>query len=383
MFKKIFIFCLLIYILNFIFRIIFFKWAIVYNDSLGGSNMDALFWTSKDVYSLSPLWYFLVKIIGSNFKLLWIINFISTLISIWLMYLILNYFNFSQFTKSIILLSSVLSPYILFSSLKVRPDTMAMLLSILSLYLALKNKPILSGISYGFSIFGFKIQFVVWLFILLFTNRKNILKFIFSFGLLFIVYYFFLLDFEKLTFFKSFGSNVSPLLDIHKNITYQTPYSILGFFSQLGFLYILGFLLPLFNYALILPPFPLRSLYSNFILNLSSGFLIEKSKNFKIMSILLFSIQLIILVYKFALDIRGLIIENKFYQKIYELKYVCANEFPAHLYVLKKEPIECKYYIISDGSLHKSEILNLENYKIIYKVEDAFSIKNFIKSRLF
>ncbi len=48
-----FLICLFVYTINFLFRFILFKFAIVYNDSLGGSNMDALFWTYKDIEFLN------------------------------------------------------------------------------------------------------------------------------------------------------------------------------------------------------------------------------------------------------------------------------------------------------------------------------------------
>jgi len=146
----VFVICLIVYVVNFLFRFILFEFAIVYNDSLGGSNMDALFWTYKDISflkehligfsptELTPIWNLVVMIFDMNFRAYWIMNFLIGILDIIFMFLILKAFNFSNWTKSIILLSSVISPYMLFSSLKIRPDNLAFLFALISLYLSLK-----------------------------------------------------------------------------------------------------------------------------------------------------------------------------------------------------------------------------------------------------
>jgi len=387
----VFVICLIVYVVNFLFRFILFEFAIVYNDSLGGSNMDALFWTYKDIsflkkhpigfspIELTPIWNLVVMIFDMNFRAYWIMNFLIGILDIIFMFLILKAFNFSNWTKSIILLSSVISPYMLFSSLKIRPDNLAFLFALISLYLSLRNKPILSAISFSFSIFGFKIQFLSWLFIILFFNRKHLIKFLITFLVFSFIYYIFFFDYQKFLFFGKFGTNASSLFEFYKNITYQTPFSFLGFFSHIGLLYILGILIPIFYNFSILPPFPLRSLYSNFILNLSGGFLLEKNKFFRKIGVLLFSLQLIILIYKFILDIWGLTIEDKTYKMVYNLKNVCSREFPIEEYVYRKRIESCEFFFISKGALHNSDILDLKSYKIIYQVPEGFSIKTFLK----
>ena len=389
---RILIICLVIYAINFLFRFTLFEFAIVYNDSLGGSNMDALFWTYKNIeflnehligfspIELTPIWNLIVIIFDMNFRAYWIMNFLIGILDIIFMYLIVKEFNFLNWTKNIILLSSVISPYMVFSSLKIRPDNLAFLFALISLYLSLKNKPILSAISFSFSIFGFKIQFLTWFFVILFFNRKRLIKFLITFFLFGFAYYLFFFDYEKFIFFGRFGTNVSNVFEFYKNITYQTPFPFLGFFSHIGLLYMLGILMPIFYNFSIFPPFPLRSLYSNFILNLSAGFLLEKNKFFRKIGILFLIIQLVILIYKFILDIWGLKIENNLYKTIYNLKYVCSREFPAEIYVYHKKVENCKFFLISKGALHNSDILDLEKYKIIYQVPKGFSIKEFLKN---
>ena len=65
----VFVICLIVYVVNFLFRFILFEFAIVYNDSLGGSNMDALFWTYKDISFLkrTSYWFFTNRI-NSNLE---------------------------------------------------------------------------------------------------------------------------------------------------------------------------------------------------------------------------------------------------------------------------------------------------------------------------
>jgi len=230
------------------------------------------------------------------------------------------------------LFSFIVSPYFLTLSYKIRPDNWAFLFASLAFYFALKNRYIITSFLYSISVFGYKIQFIYWFFILVYLLKSWKARIIFTtvfsfFGLIYFILIYLpinknyptLLEYLAMYNSQSLQFNFRYLLILTKII------GLLG----LGTLAIMYLLNPinifyLIKYHKISELFGSRSFHPQLITDLGFSHIWRFAKSsifpfLKYIFILIIIVQALANSYYFYVDIKNTIIENKFYKKLEEL----------------------------------------------------------------
>ena len=361
-FRNFFIFLIAVYFLLIIFKISLFKYTF---SEFRGWSEDGFLWSycalelSKKknpdlipnfhfqvgyvsnleipaylVGFLSPIFTLILFIFFKIFKSVYpfhIFLFFISLLDFYLIYKILKAFSISEESKIYALASIFFSPLFLIFSFKLRPDALALFFSLLSILFILRKKFIISSILFSISVFGFKIQSIIWIFFLLYLIRqvKGILLFLVFFSFSFIIwFYFFYLPISSkypLLITYLLYSNTISVFDLKRlflNQNYLISLAqIIGIFHIYGILYLLGCFQYIFYLRIseIIPP---RS-FNSIILNFSFAHIYHKLTKFKniLKFILLFQITLNILFFLF--DLRINLDNDRFYRK---LERITRNE---------------------------------------------------------
>ena len=379
---------ILLYLLLFFIKLLNFDYAFSWSRSFGGWNGDAFFWSFagqvlalegwtylKELVStfpkpfmqmpfqglLSPIYTLLVFIfykLGLSLKFLWYTAIVIYGLSFYFMDRILKELGFSITGRFITLLAVFLSPYTLQLSFKLRPDNFAFVFALLGLFFILKNRHLIAGILFSISVFGFKIQLAGWIpiavYFLFIADKRDLKKKLVSLAMFvmpivlaaisYLAWYTYLSDLLPLLIEKLKEANT-----IHTRYMFNTYHKLnllqlIGLIGLglLGIIYLYSWL-PVMKIltgkSLVPSPFPHRSLYSTFILEMGLGFMYEISKRFKkrisrivMLSFLFGSIAVFSAwsIKSFITDWKYAKIEDNFYRKIVQLSNegkVCSYEY--------------------------------------------------------
>ncbi len=288
--------------------------------------------------------YVFFKIFG-NLYFMTYLNFTLTLISIFLMYLILKRSYDNLIVNSIILLLSTLNTYVLIFALKIRPDIFSFVFALFAWYLIILRKYILAGLFLSISAFLFKFQMITWVLPLSFIvwsysrNFKDIFKFFVSSLALLPLYLLLflnakindpgLVDFLYVSNATTIQTNLVGILN-----KFRSPYEIIiciSLFSPTGLFYILS--------SLPTQIFPPRAFQSVFIVPFGLTYVHKFLRRFPKMSkvFIFFTLPLVILRITFDLYLTSVDYsicrneENYLYTRIIDLsesRKVCQVPFP-------------------------------------------------------
>jgi hypothetical protein len=288
--------------------------------------------------------YSFFKIFG-NLYFMTYINFVLTLISVFLMYLILKRSYDNPIVNSIILLLSTLNTYVLIFALKIRPDIFSFVFALLAWYLIILRKYILAGLFLSISVFLFKFQMITWVLPLSFIvwsysrNFKNIFKFFvssFAFSPLYLILFLYakindpgLVDFL-------YASNTLPIQTNLLGILskFRSPYEIImciSLLSPTGLFYILS--------SLTTQIFPPRAFQSVFIVPFGLIYVHKFLRRFPKMGKVFIFLSLLFVILRITFDLYLTSVdysvcrneENYIYTRIIDLSEngkVCQVPFP-------------------------------------------------------
>ncbi len=291
---------------------------------------------------LYTLIVFLAFKLGGNLDVVRFLSLITYAFSFPVMDAILRRLGFRLLTRWLVLLAVFFNIYTLSLSFKVRPDNFSFFLILLSTYLALGGRAVLSGITFVASTLGFKVQMALWgymiaYFILVRYGWKRLAGFVLSVLALVAVYLpYYLWVSGQLPALSSHLSryNLVPLNRAFEVIPSWSLLHLVGLFG-LGLLAIfyIGGWIPVSRFVLHLKgemipvPFPSRSHLPNFILDMGYGYLWEVAYRLRYVpsKILLISVLSTILAARvlqgariYWSDLRDTATEDRFLRKIHE-----------------------------------------------------------------
>ncbi len=368
-------FFLILYLLLFLVRSISFRYVYSSTIAVTGWNADAFLWSfvgrflaenGLDWQKLSSLFdgYFSPTLSGAPFQGLFaplytlivflvfraggdidVVRFLSILayaFSFPVMDRILKLLGFRPAVRWLVLLGIFFNIYTLSLSFKIRPDNFAFLAILLSTYLALRGRGMMSGLLFSASVLGFKVQMALWgymiaYFILWRHGWRQLLPFLLTvsvFVALYLPYYLWISGHLPELSAHLSHYNLVPLNRAFASIPSWSILHFVGLFGLglLALLYIGGWI-PVSRFLLkmkgeMIPmPFPARSHLPNFILDLGYGYLWEVARRLKykpsrILFLVFLSLVMIVHVssgLRFSIaDHRDTAVEDRFLEKIHE-----------------------------------------------------------------
>lgn len=306
---------------------------------------------------LSPGFTFLLFVFLKIFQdiyMFYIFLFFVSLINLFLIYKILKLFNVSDEAKILTFATILFSPMFLIFSFKLRPDQLSLLFALLSIFFILRKKIFISSILFSISVFGFKIQTIVWIFFLLYLirNLKNSLIFLLIFFLSFATWFFSLYipinsKYPMLISYLLY-SNTIHIFDLKRiflNYNYiLNMVQLVGIFSIYGIFYLIG-CLQYIIYLRMTEIIPIRS-FNSIILNFSFAYIYDNFKKFRNLLRIILSLQITLNLLFFIFDLRVNSDTDKFYRKLEELtrnrnvkvcSYFRESNFYLHLFFPNRE----------------------------------------------
>ncbi len=368
-------FFLIAYLVLFLVKSAFFRYVYSSTIAITGWNADAFLWSfvgkflaenGLDWHKLSSLFegyfsptlsqapfqglfaplytliVFLTFEFGGDLDVIRFLSIVAYALSFPIMDAILRRLGFRLITRWLVLLGIFFNIYTLSLSFKVRPDNFAFILMLVSVYMALSGRAVLSGIFFVASTLGFKVQMALWgyavaYFILVNRGWRRVARFVLTvlaFLILYLPYYLWI-------------SNQLPALSGHLTRYNLVPlnrafeiipsWSIVHFVGLFGLgllaLFYIGGWIPISRFVLNLKgemipvPFPSRSHLPNFLLDMGYGYLWEVARRMKygpsrILLMLLLSVTLfthVLYGVRFlGSDFRDTAVEDKFLRKVEE-----------------------------------------------------------------
>ncbi len=364
-----------LYLLLFLVKSIAFRYVYSSTIAITGWNADAFLWSfvgrffaenGLDWHKLSSLFeghfsptlsqapfqglfaplytllVFLVFKLGGNLDVVRFLSIITYAFSFPVMDAILRRLGFRLLTRWLVLLAVFFNIYTLSLSFKVRPDNFSFFLILLSTYLALDGRSVLSGIAFAASTLGFKVQMALWgymigYFILVRYGWRRLTRFLLSVLLIVAVYFpYYLWVSDQLPALSHHLSRYN-LVSLSKSFEVIPSWSLVHFIGLFGLgllaLFYIGGWIPVSRFVLNLKgemipvPFPSRSHLSNFILDMGYGYLWEVAFRLRFLpskALLMFVLSAILAVHIsygirfYRSDLRDTAAEDRFLQKIHE-----------------------------------------------------------------